>query len=489
MFSYIFNCPFCSGPVSVKTRLNPIGKKKKCSGCKKSFILSKENISKPEQNNSANANKKHSSEQNEKTDKKPKKRSLSQARKRSLRERKTTTSFMNQVVGFMLTGFLFSGGEELEKSQREERRVVIANYMTRIVAFSIDGFLFYLIEEGMLFFQLPYNFVTSHTLFVLYLVVMHTLFGATIGKKIVKIKIVGKDGGPLGFARVCLRALPFFLVIPWLVMAQIFYVDSTLIENSLMMFAGIGCWVAFFDFHTRAFHDILAKSYCIHANSKNTEKFFESLNNPDKEVSDGVRTSLRRSRLKKQDKKQMDFWPTFIAICVLSILLAFLFNAISPQNSIRDRRSKLKKTKTTAEQYYNEGMQLVRDKKVKKAIVQFEKCITVDKNFIDAYVIIGDIYYAGKNYNKAIVSYNRPINMDIKPPKIYVRRGRSYRALKNYDQALSDINIAIDLDENYADAYAERSKIYREKGLLETNSKYFKKSIEDYEKSQALRRK
>ncbi|WP_372364594.1 DUF2950 family protein [Candidatus Uabimicrobium sp. HlEnr_7] len=53
MSNIIFYCPFCHRPTSIKSSLNPIGKNKKCSGCKKPFVLTKKIMEKPQQKKDA----------------------------------------------------------------------------------------------------------------------------------------------------------------------------------------------------------------------------------------------------------------------------------------------------------------------------------------------------------------------------------------------------------------------------------------------------
>jgi tetratricopeptide (TPR) repeat protein len=81
----------------------------------------------------------------------------------------------------------------------------------------------------------------------------------------------------------------------------------------------------------------------------------------------------------------------------------------------------------------------------RRAIAYYDKAITLDSNFAQAYYYRGNVYSRNDDYDKAIADYSQAIKLGL---EIYTRRGDAYLEKGDLDKAIADFDEAIRL--NYA---------------------------------------
>lgn len=146
-------------------------------------------------------------------------------------------------------------------------------------------------------------------------------------------------------------------------------------------------------------------------------------------------------------------------LCLLFFCLIIVLSTFSQNYSSNDRKAIELFEKALA--YYNQGQ-------LETAKVLIEKCQQRDKNFIESYLLLADIYHEQRNYKqeinvlKIIISLNPDYN-----PKIYYLLGKTEYNLGFYNDAVEHLNMAISkstqhFDIKEAKKWLERAKFAKE---------------------------
>ena len=111
-----------------------------------------------------------------------------------------------------------------------------------------------------------------------------------------------------------------------------------------------------------------------------------------------------------------------------------------------------------------------------QAMLDYNRAIELDPQYVKAYNNRGLVYSALKEYFKAIADYNQALELDPKSAPTYTNRGNAYFELKEYFKAISDYNQALELKPKLAQAYYKRGNAYFE-------LKDYIKAISDYNRA------
>jgi tetratricopeptide (TPR) repeat protein len=135
-----------------------------------------------------------------------------------------------------------------------------------------------------------------------------------------------------------------------------------------------------------------------------------------------------------------------------------------------------------ADAYYKRGNAFLGANKLQQAIENLEKAAELFEQQGkqgDAYKSRGLALIGSKDYRGAIEAYDRAIHLNPNDVESYVDRGSARTNLKQYDRALEDYNQAIRLDPNNAYAYEGR-------GGVRYNLKQYDLALEDYNQAIGL---
>ncbi len=127
----------------------------------------------------------------------------------------------------------------------------------------------------------------------------------------------------------------------------------------------------------------------------------------------------------------------------------------------------------TAVQWFEKGYEYQGTGNYNAAIDAYNKAITLNPQFTNAYKNRGSAYNATGDYYRAIKEFDRAIELDPDSAETYYNRGTACDNLGNYPQAVRDFNKAIELNPNLVFAYFNRAIAYH-------NLKNFKQAVSDY---------
>jgi tetratricopeptide (TPR) repeat protein len=135
---------------------------------------------------------------------------------------------------------------------------------------------------------------------------------------------------------------------------------------------------------------------------------------------------------------------------------------------------------TTAQEWYDKGIALKKDKNYTEAITAFKKATELKANYALALHQLGWCYNEKGLYNEAIAALKKE---ELAGPEDKASNdfelAYANEELKKYDEALSYLNKALDIDPDYALAYKERGTVY-------FKSLQYTKVLDDYNKYESL---
>lgn len=126
---------------------------------------------------------------------------------------------------------------------------------------------------------------------------------------------------------------------------------------------------------------------------------------------------------------------------------------------------------------YNNGNNLVKQRKYKEAIPLYQKAIQEDSNFPKAQYMLGICYRKLDDYTKAKTAFKKAIELDPKFEKAYEALGNLYTQTEEYESAINSYNAVISSINDKA------YKSYYGLGMVYYYKKDYKKAIEYLSKS------
>ncbi len=99
-----------------------------------------------------------------------------------------------------------------------------------------------------------------------------------------------------------------------------------------------------------------------------------------------------------------------------------------------------------------------------KAIERLTRSLELDSKVSNYYTLMGDAYYAKKEYGKAVSQYEFATDKNKKDPENYVKRARIWKNGKVYNEAETALNACLAIDANYAPAIKELTEVYARGG-------------------------
>lgn len=96
--------------------------------------------------------------------------------------------------------------------------------------------------------------------------------------------------------------------------------------------------------------------------------------------------------------------------------------------------------RTEADVHFKKGVDYINQGDYQQAIEEFNRVISIDSEYVDAYCGIGIAYLNQKNYKKAIEAFEKATALDPDEPIAYYLLGKAYEEIMNYEQAISAWN-------------------------------------------------
>ena len=113
---------------------------------------------------------------------------------------------------------------------------------------------------------------------------------------------------------------------------------------------------------------------------------------------------------------------------------------------------------------FDAGERLLKNARYAQAIVSFDRAISYDGNFAEAYLMRGRANIALARPVAAIPDFSKVIELHPKDPQAWLDRGSAHSTQLEWPEALSDFNHAIELDPKLALAYNLRGSAVRAMG-------------------------
>ena len=114
-----------------------------------------------------------------------------------------------------------------------------------------------------------------------------------------------------------------------------------------------------------------------------------------------------------------------------------------------------------ADAYYNIGEANYMLQRYTASVTAYQNATRLNPRFDDAFYNLGICYSALKKYQSAIDSYQRAIEINPNYSKAYNNMGAAYENLEQYDRALQCFNRALEIDPNFEIARENRDELLR----------------------------
>jgi outer membrane protein OmpA-like peptidoglycan-associated protein/tetratricopeptide (TPR) repeat protein len=126
-------------------------------------------------------------------------------------------------------------------------------------------------------------------------------------------------------------------------------------------------------------------------------------------------------------------------------VLISLFLFINP--ATLDAQVNYSTHKKSAIKAYNEGMQYLNEKQYDHAVSRFQRAIAIDKNFIEAYLLMAQTYEDLKQYKEAIQAYHNGLNINPEfHPYSFIVLGDLEFKLSRYEDAMKSYQAFLDTE-------------------------------------------
>ncbi len=128
--------------------------------------------------------------------------------------------------------------------------------------------------------------------------------------------------------------------------------------------------------------------------------------------------------------------------------------------------------------YAEMGNAYYRINKIDSALICYKKALTVNPNWGQMHLAIGNIYRDVKmQYDEAIIHYKDAIKVNPSDKLACYSLAWCYNAKKDYDNAILYATKALDIDNNYRHPYNELAHAYRQTAKYEDCVAQFKKNM------------
>jgi len=96
--------------------------------------------------------------------------------------------------------------------------------------------------------------------------------------------------------------------------------------------------------------------------------------------------------------------------------------------------------RTEADTHFEKGVDYINQGDYQQAIEEFNRVISIDSEYVDAYCGIGIAYLNQKKYEKAIEAFEKATALDPNNAIAYYLLGKAYEEIMNYEKAVSAWN-------------------------------------------------
>ena len=102
-------------------------------------------------------------------------------------------------------------------------------------------------------------------------------------------------------------------------------------------------------------------------------------------------------------------------------------------------------SKKTAEDYFKDGTNFIKNKKFDEAIKAFNKVLTTNPDVYQVFLNLGIIYHNQSNFDLAIENFQKASEINPEDFQIFNNIGNSYLKKRDFTNALENFKIAFSL--------------------------------------------
>lgn len=127
---------------------------------------------------------------------------------------------------------------------------------------------------------------------------------------------------------------------------------------------------------------------------------------------------------------------------------------------------------------FDQGVTLYNEGKKTEALSMFEKCISEDSTFSEAYLNISYIYFDEKNFIKSLYNSKKALKYNQFQSSIFIQTGKCLYHLEEYDSAIFYLNKGISFGAKAEYDFIYLGKCYSKNNDYRESAFYFGKAIE-----------
>ena len=133
--------------------------------------------------------------------------------------------------------------------------------------------------------------------------------------------------------------------------------------------------------------------------------------------------------------------------------------------------------KLSAEEYFTRAYNADESGFYELAIEYYQKAVSINPEYVNAYYNMGIDYHNLENYTQAISCYQKAVSIDPSDAFAYSSMGFAYARLENYTQAISCFQRAISIDPNLTGTYNNMGNAYSALGKCTQAIKCYQKAV------------
>ncbi len=131
-----------------------------------------------------------------------------------------------------------------------------------------------------------------------------------------------------------------------------------------------------------------------------------------------------------------------------------------------------------AKNYFNTANQLKDSGQFYTAMVAYEKALTIQPDYVEAYNKLAEVYLMQGNFDAAIASCQKALKMQPDFAAAYLTLGNIFQIKNQFEQAINTYSQALKIQPNFAQAYIDMASVYYKQGQLDLAIFNYQKSIE-----------
>lgn len=133
--------------------------------------------------------------------------------------------------------------------------------------------------------------------------------------------------------------------------------------------------------------------------------------------------------------------------------------------------------------HYNLGLQLKREGKLKEAVAEFERALSLQPRYVDTYILLARVYDDLGREDEGVSLLRKALTINPAQLQVYLELGYLYRQKKDYESSLAILNKALEVnfpnrtDKDMAWLYDYLGQAYFYKGNVDRAIDSYKKAI------------